>query len=45
MPSRLGEDGYLSPYLTFTREEWARLRAEVPLPLSESDLQVLQGIN
>jgi type I pantothenate kinase len=34
-----------SPYITFTREEWARLRAATPLTLNESDLATLSGIN
>jgi type I pantothenate kinase len=32
-----------NPYLTFTREEWARLRADTPLTLSEEDLVGLRG--
>lgn len=35
----------VSPYLGFTREEWARLRPAVPAPLSEADLLALRGIN
>jgi len=35
----------LSPYLEFTRAEWARLRASTPLPLSEAQLRPLAGIN
>jgi type I pantothenate kinase len=35
----------LSPYVRFTREEWARLRASTPLTLTESDLEHLRGIN
>ena len=34
-----------SPYLSFSRSEWARLRASTPLPLAESDLATLRGIN
>jgi len=34
-----------SPYLTLTRYEWARLRADTPLPLIERDLELLRGIN
>lgn len=34
-----------SRYLDFSREAWARLRANTPLTLSEADLQELQGIN
>ncbi|CAN5480621.1 type I pantothenate kinase [soil metagenome] len=32
-------------YLTFTREQWAELRAATPLTLSEADLVLLRGIN
>jgi type I pantothenate kinase len=35
----------LSPYVRFTRDEWARLRAATPLTLSEDDLERLRGIN
>jgi type I pantothenate kinase len=35
----------LSPYVRFTREEWARLRAATPLTLTEGDLEHLRGIN
>jgi type I pantothenate kinase len=35
----------LSPYIRFSREEWARLRADTPLTLTEHDLEQLQGIN
>jgi type I pantothenate kinase len=38
------DDG-LSPYVTFGRDEWARLRAATPLSLSEDDLATLRGIN
>ena len=34
-----------SPYVRFSRDEWARLRASTPLTLSESDLEQLRGIN
>jgi type I pantothenate kinase len=34
-----------SPYLTFSRTEWAHLRASTPLPLAEADLAALRGIN
>ncbi|HET7320863.1 MAG TPA: type I pantothenate kinase [Longimicrobiaceae bacterium] len=34
-----------SPYLEFSREEWSRLRAQIPLPLSEEELDRLRGIN
>jgi type I pantothenate kinase len=35
----------LSRYVSFSREEWARLRAATPLTLGEDDLATLQGIN
>jgi type I pantothenate kinase len=35
----------LSPYIRFSRDEWARLRASTPLTLSEGDLEQLRGIN
>ncbi len=34
-----------SAYVVFEREEWAGLRANTPLTLSEADLQALQGVN
>jgi len=34
-----------SPYVTFTRAEWARLRDATPLPLTDSELVTLRGIN
>ncbi|MBB2201354.1 type I pantothenate kinase [Gluconacetobacter tumulisoli] len=33
------------PYLTFSRSEWAALRANVPLSLSEDEIAVLRGRN
>ena len=33
-----------SPYRTFSREEWSRLRADTPMTLSEADLEALSGI-
>lgn len=35
----------ISPYLHFSRTEWASLRASTPLPLTEKDLSTLRGIN
>ena len=35
----------LSPYRSFTIEEWAQLRKNTPLPLSERELEQLRGIN
>jgi type I pantothenate kinase len=37
-------NGY-TPYVTFTREEWARLRATTPMTLTDEDLVTLRGIN
>jgi type I pantothenate kinase len=34
----------LSPYLTFTRAEWARLRDSSPLPLDAVDVAALAGL-
>ncbi len=38
-------DGELSPYLTFRRDDWAKLRADTPLPLGESEIHRLRGLN
>lgn len=35
----------VSPYASFTREEWARLGVTLPVPLTEADLIELRGIN
>src|SRR5262249_33488245 len=45
MTRRPTSDQRLSPYMTFSRAEWAKLRASVPLPLTEDDLRVLRGLN
>jgi type I pantothenate kinase len=34
----------LSPYLRFSREEWAALRADTPLTLTEDDLDRIRGL-
>jgi type I pantothenate kinase len=34
----------LSPFLSFSRGEWSRLRATAPLTLNEGDLVALQGL-
>jgi type I pantothenate kinase len=39
------ERGLVSPYRTFSRDEWAHLRADAPLTLSVDDLTKLQSIN
>jgi type I pantothenate kinase len=33
-----------SPYTTYSREEWAALRADTPMPLSEAELENLSGL-
>jgi type I pantothenate kinase len=35
----------LSPYRVFSREEWARLRADTPLTLTANDVSRLQSLN
>jgi len=35
----------LSRFLTFSRDEWARLRDSTPLTLSEADIVTLRGLN
>jgi type I pantothenate kinase len=42
--SKAEQNGF-SPYFTFTREEWARLRAATPLTLTDEDLLQLRGVN
>lgn len=38
------DDG-VSPYRTFTRDEWARLRADAPMTLSVDEVMQLQSLN
>jgi type I pantothenate kinase len=45
MKSGAPADDALSRYQHFTRAEWARLRADTPLPLTEADLIQLRGLN
>ena len=46
MPTGLADGSTaLSRYVTFTHEEWGRLRAATPLTLTEADLVALRGIN
>jgi type I pantothenate kinase len=35
----------LSPYITFSAEQWGSLRASTPLTLDEDDLERLRGLN
>lgn len=45
MPDNDSDTDRLSPYRSFTVSEWARLRENTPLPLSEQELTALRGIN
>ncbi|MHA1525221.1 MAG: type I pantothenate kinase [Alphaproteobacteria bacterium] len=36
---------HLSPYQDFSRDDWAALRADTPLTLTEADLADLRGLN
>jgi type I pantothenate kinase len=38
-------DGGLSPYRVFTREEWAKLRADTPMTLTAEEVMRLQSLN
>ena len=38
-------EGDLSPYRAFTRDEWARLRADTPLTLTADEVDRLQSLN
>ncbi len=38
-------EGDLSPYRSFGREEWARLRADTPLTLTAAEVDQLQSLN
>jgi type I pantothenate kinase len=35
----------VSPFRRFTREEWAKLRADTPMTLTQADLDELRGLN
>src|SRR5207237_8645629 len=41
----LHENGRLSRYLIFSRQEWAQLRDTTPLTLSEESVQALRSLN
>jgi type I pantothenate kinase len=45
IPHSLSSAMSFSTYTTFSRAEWALLRANTPLTLSEADLAELQGLN
>ena len=44
-PSVVPDAASVSPYVAFTRDEWAKLRDSLPLALSEAELLELRGIN
>lgn len=44
-PGPMPADGDLSPYRTFAREDWARLRADTPLTLTADEVDRLQSLN
>src|SRR3954469_1390204 len=39
------DDDGLSPYRTFSRDEWARLRADAPMTLTADEVVQLQSLN
>ncbi|OFW75587.1 MAG: type I pantothenate kinase [Alicyclobacillus sp. RIFOXYA1_FULL_53_8] len=43
--TRIRHKNDFSPYDSFTRKQWAKLRISTPLPLTEEDLHRLRGIN
>ena len=43
-PAEIGPEEYAA-YETFSRSDWARLRSNTPLTLSEEDLRQLRGVN
>ena len=45
MPGRRDLSKAPSPYRYFDRENWAKLRADTPLTISEADLERLRGLN
>ena len=44
-PPALAPGGIASPFRRFTREEWAKLRADTPLTLTIDDLRKLQSLH
>ncbi|MCL4340734.1 MAG: type I pantothenate kinase [Candidatus Thermoplasmatota archaeon] len=44
MFSNLNRSG-TSPYVSFSREEWKKLRDSTPMSISEEDLKIIRGIN
>lgn len=38
-------EGELSPYLVYSESQWAELRADTPMTLTEKEVEQLQGLN
>lgn len=45
LPEDESAEGQHSPFLSFNRDAWAKMRASTPLTLDEQDLERLKGIN
>lgn len=45
MASTIAEAADISPFVAFTRQGWAGLGSELPVPLTEADLNQLRGLN
>lgn len=43
-PGQQPAELHFSPYRQFTREEWARLRADTPMTLEPNELELLSGL-
>jgi type I pantothenate kinase len=43
--SAVEDDDGLSPYRTFSRDEWAKLRADAPMTLTADEVMQLQSLN
>ncbi len=39
------DESKVSPFISFTREQWSKLRDSTPLTVSEDDLAIIRGIN
>lgn len=42
---RILNESKVSPFISFTREQWSALRDSTPLTVSEDDLAIIRGIN
>jgi type I pantothenate kinase len=45
LPANMDGSDKLSPYRVFSRAEWAGLRADTPLTLTEAEVEQLQSVN